>query len=74
MSDAGAKPEEVLAEEGLLLVRGSGLIDGCLNAVYTGADLKKLEPAHARQCGGAETSAAATVWAAARERKDNAQR
>jgi nitrogen fixation protein NifB len=52
VSDAGAKPEEVLAEEGLLLVRGSGLIDGCLNAVYTGADLKKLEPAHARQCGG----------------------
>lgn len=52
VSDAGSKPEEVLAEEGLLLVRGSGLIDGCLNAIYTGADLKKLEPAHARQCGG----------------------
>ena len=52
VSDAGSKPEEVLAEEGLLLVRGSGLIDTCLNSIYTGADLKKLEPAHARQCGG----------------------
>jgi len=51
VSDAGARPEEVLSEEGIRLVRASGLIDACLNAVYTGADLKRLEPAHARQCG-----------------------
>ena len=51
VSDAGAKPEEVLAEEGLLLVRASGLIDTCLNAVYGGQDLKRIEPACARQCG-----------------------
>lgn len=55
VSDAGAKPEEVLADEGLLLVRGSGLIDICLNAIYSGADLKKLEPTRARKCGGGET-------------------
>jgi nitrogen fixation protein NifB len=52
VSDAGSKPEEVLAEEGILLVRASGLIDDCLNAVYAGADLKRLEPAHARTCSG----------------------
>ncbi len=52
VADAGSKPEEVLAEEGLMLVRASGLIDACLNAVYGGGDLKKIEPAHARQCGG----------------------
>jgi len=51
VADAGSKPEEVLAEEGLLLVRASGLIEDCLNAVYSGADLKRFEPAHARQCG-----------------------
>jgi nitrogen fixation protein NifB len=56
VSDAGSKPEEVLAEVGLLLVRGSGLIDGCLNAIYTGADLKKIEPAHARQCGAGSST------------------
>jgi hypothetical protein len=37
-------------------VRGSGLIDGCLNAIYTGADLKKIEPAHARQCGAGSST------------------
>ena len=51
VSDAGARPEEVLAEEGILLVRGSGLIDACLNAIYTGGDLKKIEPSCVRQCG-----------------------
>lgn len=51
VSDAGARPEEIPAEEGLLLVRASGLIAACLNAVYGGQDLKRFEPAHARQCG-----------------------
>ncbi len=51
VSDAGAKPEEVLAEEGVLLVRASGLIDTCLNAIYGGKDLKRIEPACTRQCG-----------------------
>jgi nitrogen fixation protein NifB len=52
VSDAGSRPEEILAEEGILLVRASGLIDGCLETIYSGGDLKRLEPAHARCCSG----------------------
>ena len=56
VSDAGLRPEEVLAEEGVVLVRASGLIDVCLHAIYTGADLKRLEPAGSRRCGAGGSS------------------
>jgi len=51
VSNAGAQPEKILAEEGLRLVRASGLIEACLSAVYSGGDLKRLEPASAGRCG-----------------------
>jgi nitrogen fixation protein NifB len=52
VSGAGSRPEEVLAEEGLLLVRATGLIDPCLHALYTGGDLASLASQGAQSCGG----------------------
>jgi nitrogen fixation protein NifB len=65
VSDAGARTKkEVLAEEGIRLVRASGLIDGCLEAVLLHRrDLRRLEPSARGSAGRKRIMRRETAWA-----------